>query len=452
MVLPYCHVYNDIFLFGAAGEVRLPFVCLPACESERMYSIDRSTTILSSPRATSESIDLTTMEEEVELWKTKRLLQSLRDASGNGTSMVSIILKPGESLVKMNQKLTQEFGTASNIQSRVNRQSVESAIASAQQRLKLYSKCPKNGLVIFSGQVLGSDRKEKKVVIDFEPFRPINTTMYMCDNCFHIEPLEELLHEEKMYAFVVVDGNGYMLATLAGSAKTILDTESVNLRSKTNKGGQSSNRYARLRDEEKHEWVKKVCERLKKQLIESNTSLAKIEGIVLAGNADVKKDVMECGLLDARIKTKIFHVVDVPYGGEQGLNHAISLSSYKLAEVKYVTEKSLLGKYFDDIARDDNVAIGLKDTMTALEASAVAIIIVWEHLRLQRWSTVGASDTAQHIVYVDPDREKQQDDDVHYDEKCLLSEWLVVNRRKYGADIRFVSDSTPEVSQFVKGF
>jgi len=36
--------------------------------------------------------------------------------------------------------LADEFGTASNIKSRVNRQSVLGAITSVQQRLKLYSK------------------------------------------------------------------------------------------------------------------------------------------------------------------------------------------------------------------------------------------------------------------------------------------------------------------------
>ena len=41
--------------------------------------------------------------------------------------------------------LTDEYGTASNIKSRVNRLSVLGAITSAQQRLKLYNKIPPNG-------------------------------------------------------------------------------------------------------------------------------------------------------------------------------------------------------------------------------------------------------------------------------------------------------------------
>ena len=53
-----------------------------------------------------------------------------------------------------------EFGTASNIKSRVNRLSVLSAITSTQQRLKLYSKVPTNGLVVYCGTILTDDNKE----------------------------------------------------------------------------------------------------------------------------------------------------------------------------------------------------------------------------------------------------------------------------------------------------
>merc|ERR1719354_463678 len=49
--------------------------------------------------------------------------------------------------------LSDEYGTASNIKSRVNRLSVLSAITSAQHRLKLYRFCPPNGLVIFCGTI-----------------------------------------------------------------------------------------------------------------------------------------------------------------------------------------------------------------------------------------------------------------------------------------------------------
>ena len=43
------------------------------------------------------------------------------------------------------------------------------------------------------GEVMTDDGKIRKVSIDFEPFRPINTSLYMCDNKFHTDALSELL-------------------------------------------------------------------------------------------------------------------------------------------------------------------------------------------------------------------------------------------------------------------
>ena len=79
-------------------------------------------------------------ERAIEMWKIKRLVKSLQAAKGNGTSMISLIIPPKDQISRVSKMLADEYGTASNIKSRVNRQSVLSAITSTQQRLKLYNK------------------------------------------------------------------------------------------------------------------------------------------------------------------------------------------------------------------------------------------------------------------------------------------------------------------------
>lgn len=51
----------------------------------------------------------------------------------------------------------------------------------------LYFAVPPNGLVVYCGTIVTEEGKEKKVNIDFEPFKPINTSLYLCDNKFHTE-------------------------------------------------------------------------------------------------------------------------------------------------------------------------------------------------------------------------------------------------------------------------
>jgi peptide chain release factor subunit 1 len=84
----------------------------------------------------------------------KRKITFLRDAQGDGTSMVSIMIPAGAQLHPMRQKLRDEAGAASNIKSRVNRQSVEGALASASHKLSQYQRTPINGLCVFAGTII----------------------------------------------------------------------------------------------------------------------------------------------------------------------------------------------------------------------------------------------------------------------------------------------------------
>ena len=170
--------------------------------------------------------------------------------------------------------LADEYGTASNIKSRVNRLSVLSAITSTQQRLKLYNKVPPNGLVLYCGTIMTDEGKERKVNIDFEPFKPINTSLYLCDNKFHTEALNELLESDDKFGFIVMDGSGALFGTLAGNSREVLHKFNVDLPKKHGRGGQSALRFARLRLEKRHNYVRK-CAETAVQLFISNEKVTK---------------------------------------------------------------------------------------------------------------------------------------------------------------------------------
>merc|ERR1719356_483618 len=187
--------------------------------------------------------------------------------------------------------LADEYGTASNIKSRVNRLSVLGAITSVQHRLKLYTKVPVNGLVVYCGTIVTEEGKEKKVNIDFEPFKPINTSLYLCDNKFHTEDLNELLMDDEAFGFIVMDGNGSLYGTVQGSAREVLHKFSVDLPKKHGRGGQSALRFARLRLEKRQNYVRKVAEGATANFITND--MPNVTGLVLAGSADFKNDLYQ---------------------------------------------------------------------------------------------------------------------------------------------------------------
>lgn len=399
----------------------------------------------------------TEAEKNIEIWKIKKLIQSLEKARGNGTSMISLVLPPKSQIAMTQKMLTDEYGTASNIKSRVNRLSVLSAITSTQQKLKLYSRLPENGLVLYCGDMITEDGKEKKVTFDIEPYKPINTSLYMCDNKFHTEVLSELLEADDKFGFIVMDGQGTLFGLLSGNSRTVLHKFTVDLPKKHGRGGQSALRFARLRDEKRHNYIRKVAEVAVQNFITNDK--VNVKGLVLAGSADFKTDLNKSELFDPRLAAKVIKIVDVSYGGENGFNQAIELSAETLSNVKFVQEKKLLDAYFDEISQDTGkFCYGVDDTLKALDLGAVEILIVFENLNIIRYVYRDAEDK-EIIKYINPenkdksyaiDKATGKEMDVVSDQ--LLVEWLAEHYKDYGANLEFITDKSSEGAQFVTGF
>ena len=333
-----------------------------------------------------------------------------------------------------------------------------SAITSTQQRLKLYNKVPPNGLVVYCGEIITSEGKERKINIDFEPFKPINTSLYLCDNKFHTEPLSELLESDQKFGFIIMDGNGALFGTLSGNTRDVVHKFSVDLPKKHGRGGQSALRFARLREEKRHNYVRKVAELAVQNYITNDK--VNVAGLILAGSADFKNDLNQSDMFDNRLQSKVIKVVDVSYGGENGFNQAIELASETLSNVKFIQEKKLIGKYFEEISQDSGrVCYGVEDTLKALEAGAAETLIVYEDLDVTRW-VMKASGGTEVIIHTlkaqEADREQFMDKETGQEMEVIdngsLLEWLAEKYKDFGAALEFVSDRSSEGNQFVKGF
>jgi len=403
--------------------------------------------------------DENSSDKNVEMWKVKKLIKSLQAARGNGTSMISLIIPPGDQVSRVSKMLADEYGTASNIKSRVNRLSVLGAITSVQHRLKLYTRVPPNGLVVYCGTIVTEEGKEKKVNIDFEPFKPINTSLYLCDNKFHTEALTALLADDNRFGFIVMDGNGALFGTLQGNTRDVMHKFTVDLPKKHGRGGQSALRFARLRMEKRHNYVRKVAETAVQLFITNDKP--NISGMILAGSADFKTELSQSDMFDPRLQAKIIKLVDVSYGGENGFNQAIELAAESLANVKFIQEKKLINSYFDQISQDTGkYCFGVDDTLRALEMGAVETLICWENLDIQRYSLKNHTSGELKILHLTTEQEKDKthftDKDtgveLELEESMPFLEWLANNYKNFGATLEIITDRSQEGSQFVRGF
>ena len=72
-----------------------------------------------------------------------------------------------------------------------------------------------------------------------------------------------------------MDGNGSLYGTLQGSHREIIHKFSVDLPKKHGRGGQSALRFARLRLEKRHNYVRKVAEFATQFFITDNRSVTR---------------------------------------------------------------------------------------------------------------------------------------------------------------------------------
>ena len=141
-----------------------------------------------------------------------------------------------------------------------------------------------------------------------------------------------------------------MIRFFQGNTREVLHKFTVDLPKKHGRGGQSALRFARLRMEKRHNYVRKVAETAVTLFITNDKP--NCSGLILAGSADFKTELSQSDMFDPRLQGKIIKLVDVSYGGENGFNQAIELAADSLANVKFIQEKKLINNYFDQISQD----------------------------------------------------------------------------------------------------
>lgn len=121
------------------------------------------------------------------------------------------------------------------------------------------------------------------------------------------QALNELLEDDDIFGFIVMDGNGCLYATLQGNTRTILHKFTVDLPKKHGRGGQSALRFARLRLEKRHNYVRKCAEMAVQFFISDNK--CNVAGLILAGSADFKTDLFQSDMFDPRLQKAVVRTV-----------------------------------------------------------------------------------------------------------------------------------------------
>jgi peptide chain release factor subunit 1 len=319
----------------------------------------------------------------LERFRLKRALQRLGAKEGRGTELVSLYVPPDRQISDVSAMLKQEYGTAANIKSDTTRKNVQDAITKVTQRLKLFKKVPKNGLVIFCGAIPqnGGPGSEKVETYVIKPPGPIQVYLYRCDSRFHTEYLKEFLTEKETYGIVVIDSSAATYATLRGRHLEIVREITSGVPGKFRAGGQSARRFERQREAKLIEYFKRVG----KHANEIFLPIEDLKGVIISGPGPTKNDFEKGDYLHYTLKDRVISTIDTAYVSEQGVEEVMERAPEILRRVRYIEEKEIIQGFLDEIGHDTGLATyGESEVRRVLEMGAVETLLLSEELDLVR--------------------------------------------------------------------
>jgi peptide chain release factor subunit 1 len=308
----------------------------------------------------------------------RRLVRILKSKEGRGTELISLYIPAGRQISEVANLLREEYSQAGNIKDRTTRHHVQEALTSIMQRLKLFNKAPEKGLIIFAGYVAGEVAGDEKMEIYLlEPPKPISTYLYRCDSRFHVEILEEMLKIGNSYGLVSVAREEASFAILEGSHLDIIETITSGVPGKHRAGGQSARRFERIIEIMVHEFFKRIGERMVKYYMAERN----VDGIVVGGPGPTKYEFLDKDYIPQDLKKKIIGVLDIGYGGEEGIYELLERSKELLQKVEFVKQKEEFNNFLNLLKENPKaLAIGIKEVLSSLEKGNIEKLLMLEDI------------------------------------------------------------------------
>ena len=321
-----------------------------------------------------------TIGDSFDRWRFHKQLELLKNKKSEdlSTCLISLYVPPGRQLSDIINDLTGEAGTAENIKSKKTRKNVVQALNVLISRMKTLpgAKAPERGFVIFCGVTEGG--KMEYHYIGNLPY-PVSRKLYVCDNKFRVEYLEDQLVEQDTFGLLVLDAGRATLATLSGQHLKIDKRLESGVPSKIRAGGQSAARFQRIREEKIHAFLRRVAEHTRNLYVVMREEQGKtpIKGMLVGGPGPIKERLVHGDYLDYRLRDALLDMVDTGYADGQGVKELIEKSRDTLKDLRYMQEKRLMQQFLEHLGKDTGmIAYGEHEIRRLLELGAVDILLL----------------------------------------------------------------------------
>ena len=319
-------------------------------------------------------------QSDKQKYEFRKVIEELKGYQGSGTQLVSIYVPEDKQISDVVAHVTQEHSEAANIKSKDTRTAVQDALTSIKDRLRYYDNTPpENGLVLFSGAFdTGGGRTDMVTKALESPPDPIESFRYHCDSEFLTEPLEHMLADKGLFGLIVLDRREANVGWLKGKRVEPVKSASSLVPGKQRKGGQSAQRFARLRLEAIDTFDQEVAGRANDLFVADRHDL---DGILVGGPSPTKDEFLDGDYLHHELQDMVLGKFDVAYTDESGLYDLVDAADEVLAEHEMLRDKELMEDFFKQLHNGDKATYGFDQTRQNLNMGAVEQLLISEDLR-----------------------------------------------------------------------
>src|ERR687889_138751 len=315
--------------------------------------------------------------DSVKRYKLTKMINELSSISGHGTELVTVYISPRRQVFEVISQLRNEAGTASNIKSDLTRTHVQDALSKTIEQLKLFKETPENGLIIFCGAIPNDKGigKEKIEIYPILPPKPVQISLYRCDDHFWTDHLKEMMKDDKVIGILSIDTQETGIGILTGDHWEVIDSLTSGVAGKHRQGGQSARRFERLRENELNEYYHRVADHAKQVFLDQYN----IKGSIVGGPGPTKENFLREEYLDYRLQKSVIATLDTSYSGGEGVRELIEKAQKEgvMTEYRLMQEKKMLKKFMSEVYSGKGLGIyGIFDVIKALKNGIAEIVIV----------------------------------------------------------------------------
>jgi peptide chain release factor subunit 1 len=391
--------------------------------------------------------------KSVKQHKLRKLIAYLSDKEGTGKEFISLYIPREISIDDVVANL-KEASNSVSMKSESVTDRLQDAIKNVIQRLKLQKEIPDNGLAIFAGTFVAIDSEgEVLQVEELAPPEPITDYLYEVDDHFRLEPLREMLRNQRLVGLVAMDSKEAGFGLLNGERFELIEDITSGIPGKTVKGGQSQRRYERERDMEVTYFFHRIAEHAAKAFLENHQVMA----LIVGGPGQTKEDFVKGDYLNYELKNALLCTVDTQSAGKEGVREVLDKSCETLKNMCAPEEKMIVQRLLADIGKQDGLAVcGLDLVLSALKngevevalvtdsTDIVEIVVMCKKCELQRAKIVSNKEKAQAVQEMISDTcERCKAADYEVEEKDII-DVLEDVASQTGARVEVISTESEE--------